>query len=829
MLPQINISLAKKKAMNLNKRIHSKKIHSSLSYNTNSRTKIYSSDSPVHNSILKEVPKSSKIFNISTKNNSTNNSNFNDNLYYYPPHNKNFSYMNNLSSEVELIYGDFNFKKAPTLGENLSGIKKIINDRKSSKKRYLDNLFSMTLAENRYSKVVSPKNRSDEITNQLTTFNKFSRNNSCREINQEKEKEEEKDKMENLKDTHIRYTNAHNKNYISYKTTMFQNETKNNFTDKLESININAETTYHETTKLPDISKAERKNEKNKLINTKTNLIYKSNSFILNDLNTIKFNIDINDCIFESKFKIKNICNFTKKVLYMKMFQSIQKNTLNSFIDKNFNELKKYIEYIEANFANYTKICKIYNYKHSIYIKFLEKTTVKMEEENESLNRQIMKLSYEVEVLLNANVQAQKELEKLIDMRNFIYKVRHKDEQIPDIDSTFYIESKRYMLAKLLIKLYNNYSNMTVMKYLSDMPGEIPETNIVDESQFFVQQCPPLITDINTNKNIENKNKKNNKNNDEKTSKTFFTSDDEFINVLKNSEEYNRALIKKNRAKLDLIEKYKEKLENFLPPEISESLEKNNNNIETKGKELEKLKQKNSMLETKFIHFYNIISKENLFQKKDKASSKKDDDIKSSFQDLTYFQTVNYNNLIKKAKYPGLIFFRKLLKSYQSFSKLINEENIYYKDYKDILEEIIHFSQDAENNQKYFFYINRYTLQLLQLYECICNYMYKKYQIYKMDEKNLPIIKKQQNLISEKRKLDNARTLRKLLDKKRFDANRQLIKKWLMPPKYIGRGNYVSIYCRNLVRAKSREIVIKKKNIVKRKSSFENDLDEFLY
>ena len=48
---------------------------------------------------------------------------------------------------------------------------------------------------------------------------------------------------------------------------------------------------------------------------------------------------------------------------------------------------------------------------------------------------------------------------------------------------------------------------MTVMKYLSDMPGEIPETNIVDKSQFFVQQCPPLITDINTNKNIENKNK----------------------------------------------------------------------------------------------------------------------------------------------------------------------------------------------------------------------------------------------------------------------------------------------------------------------------------
>ena len=142
-----------------------------------------------------------------------------------------------------------------------------------------------------------------------------------------------------------------------------------------------------------------------------------------------------------------------------------------------------------------------------------------------------MKLNYEIEEILTANVRAQKELETLIDMRNFIYRVRHKDEQIPDIYSTFYIESKRFLLAKLFIKLYKNHSNLTVMKYLIDIPDEIPEINNFDQSKFYVQKSPPLLNAIQKKQNIENKNKnkKNKKKLDEPNTKTFFTSDDEFI------------------------------------------------------------------------------------------------------------------------------------------------------------------------------------------------------------------------------------------------------------------------------------------------------------
>ena len=381
------------------------------------------------------------------------------------------------------------------------------------------------------------------------------------------------------------------------------------------------------------------------------------------------------------------INNFTKKVLCMKIFQAIQKKALNSFIDKNFNQLRKYIEHIEANFEKYTQICKIFNYNHSSYLKFLKITIVKMDEENKSLNGQIMKLNYEIEEILTANVREQKELETLIDMRNFIYKVRHKDEKIPDIYSTFYIESKRFLLAKLFIKLYKNHSNLTVMKYLIDIPDEIPEINNFDQSKFYVQKSPPLLNAIQKKQNIENKNKnkKNKKKLDEPNTKTFFTSDDEFIDIFKSSEEYNRALLRKNRIKLDLIEKYKEKLENLIPPEDIESYERYNKIIKINVKELLRLKQNNLRLNTKYMYYYNKVSKEHLFQKKENSSSKKDDDIKSSFQDLTYFQTINYNKLIKKAKYPGLIFFRKLLKSYLNFSKLNTDEN-FYKLYEKVLD-----------------------------------------------------------------------------------------------------------------------------------------------
>ena len=155
MLPTINVSPTVRKPISLNKRAINKIYSpSSFTYINSTQSKRQTSESP-HNKLSKNMSKKSKIFNISTKNNTSNNSNFYENLYYYPPHKKTFSYLSNLSSEVNLIYSDFNFNKAPSLRQNFSGIKKIIQDKRSDKLKYLDNLFSMSIYGNKLSHSIS--------------------------------------------------------------------------------------------------------------------------------------------------------------------------------------------------------------------------------------------------------------------------------------------------------------------------------------------------------------------------------------------------------------------------------------------------------------------------------------------------------------------------------------------------------------------------------------------------------------------------------------------------------------------------------------------------
>ena len=807
MLPTINVSPTVRKPISLNKRAI-KKIYSpsSFTYINSTQSKRQTSESP-HNKLSKNISKKSKIFNISTKNNTSNNSNFYENLYYYPPHKKTFSYISNLSSEVNLIYSDFNFNKAPSLRQNFSGIKKIIQDKRSDKLKYLDNLFSMSIYGNKLSHSISAKNitsKENNTSNAVSINQKFSGNNSYGDLTFTP-----KEKMENLKSYKIiKDSNSDKKNDINYNKTL---------TSKEALTNINSPTTNQETIRLPELSPNEEKN--NNDVNCITTRYQKTNSFII-DLNTKKMNFDINDCIFENDGNIKNVSSYAKRILYMKIFLGFQKKTLSNFMDKNFYKLKKYINHIETYFQKYMNICKEYNYTYLSYIKFLKHKIIEMDDEEKSLTGKEMQLGFEVDNLLTANIRTQRELEKLIDMRNFLYIVRHKDEKIPNIYSTFYIESKRYFLAEFFIKVFRNYKNAAVMRYLLTIPEPISNLTSIDSSEFIVEQSPPLIKNFENISNISSKDSINNNTN-------VFTSHEEFISILKFLEDQNRALLSISKKKFDTIENYKEILENIVPPENIEYVERMMKMIEIKEKELNKIKKKHLILLQKYDFCNHMNSQENLFTRKS-SKQKREDEQKSSFQDLAYFQTLNYNILIKKAKYPGLTFFRKLLKYYLSLIKLYSNELIYSKTHPEYLEDIITFSINAENNPKFTYFLNRYILKLLELYEYIYDYTYKKNQLYKLEEKNLIVMKKQKVIISDKRKLDNARTIRKFIDKKRFDNDKLLIEKWKVPAKYVGRRNYIGNYCGDLIRAKSKEIIIQKRKIVTKKYSLDDELEEFI-
>ena len=815
------------------------------------------------------VSRKSKIMNNSTNNNSTNNSNFYENLYYYPAHNSKYSYVNNISSEVCLLYSDFNFNKAPSLRQNVSDIRKMINKRKRNKIKYLNNLFYSSITGNKQSQTnnnddfYEDKKKDIKLLSQnLYSRNKPERNNSCIEF----KKTMFKDKDEPLNNKNFmntnsnknsklninRYTNSGCISTTTYKTinsNKLPDMSKDNIRYNLNSGNEKSESksnniysnTIKEFTHLPNISKPQNKSIDDEIPKINNTNINNKSSFLTN-LNTEQMGFIINDCIYESKEKIKKINEFEIKIYQMKLFQGFQKNQLNILLDKEIYSVEKYINHIEKTFRKYTRISKKYNTNFQEYLKYLRELLSDMDSQLKYITNQHIQLEYDVDNLLNKNINKQKELERLIDMRNFLFRVKHKDEKIPisDINSTLLVESKKYALAKCLSKLFENDNNITVIKFLNNLPGKIPDLTNLDESKykFIVKNCPPLlpnnniliITDHKTKYKKIGIKKKKKKKKLEEMKNNVFSEPEEIIEIIKFLEDQNRFLLKQNENKRILIEKYKDDLENCIPQEEIDIEKKIIAEVIVKERELSKLKQQYNILTEKYKYIFNVNSKNDVFKLEPKKP-KKSEAGKSSFADFNYFQTINYNFQIKKAKYPGMVFFGKLLKCFLNFLSMnydsFNKKKFYTHISPDYLNEILEHSEKMNFNEKNYYLIYEYIIKLLKLYEYICDYVFKKDVEYNSNEKNIPIIKRENDKIGNKRKLDNARTIRMLIENKRINANKQLIEKWLKPEKYISRKVDNNNY-KILLRNKSQDDMIKTKKYIKINNELNDEINGFI-
>lgn len=774
----------------------------------------------------------SKIINNSTNNNNNistnNNSNFYENLYYYPPHKNNYSYANDLSSEVGLLYSEFNFNKAPSLKQNVSEIHKMIENRKNYKLRCINSLFYNSLCGNRIVKTNSDDYyyyndaTSKDIDFQSQNFfenSQMRRNNSCLEF-------------------------IPNKNNIIKNESLFNyNNNINTYNNKNRSINRYMNTgsngsisqTIYEIKNMPDLSKENLKHKNKSMINinksnNKEENLYLpelqkiQNSFITS-IDTEKMDFKINDCIYRSRDKDMKISDLEKNIYRLRILQNSQKDKLNAILDEKIYRLEKYIKHLESIFHKYSKIYKKYNINFQNYLRFLWNQISDKEDILKLLKAEQIKLEYDVDNLLTKNVERQSELEKLIEIRNFLYRVKHKDETIPDIDSTLYIESKKYLLAKCLTKLFAKDNNITVIKFLNTVPEKIPDESNIDPKNFIAKNCPPVLPynnfsnnntsqSINDNKIIK-KNSKSNKNKVKKhknkkikneilyepDNENAFSSPEEFAKVITFLEDQNRFLLRQNENKRMLIETYKDELETCVPEEDIEIGKKLNAEIEEKEKLIYELKLKNVLLKENYKHEYNRNLINNQFKELRKLNRS---DAHSSFADFKYFQTVNYNFQISRAKYQGFIFFKKLLNNFLSFLSLkydsLTKEKFYSHINPDHLDEILQYSKGLEFNDRNYFLIYDYTLKLLKLYEFICYYVLRKNKEYNSDKKNIAIIKKEYDKITNQRKLENSRTIRRLIENKRINGCKQLIEKWQKNDKYISRkvsNDYYKLIQRN--------------------------------
>ena len=847
--------------------------------------------------------KKSKIMNNSTNINSTSNSNFYENLYYYPPHNNKYSYANNISSEVCFLYSDFNFNKAPSLKDNLSGIRSLIKNRKKTNIHYLNNLFFSSLCQNKLSQTnieeyYEAKMKDIELLNKnMYNKKKPERNNSCMEFVSKKKSIFKEEPINNTKNiitnssknpnkNQNRYTNSGSISTTTYKTintNKMLDMSKDNIQNKINIIekpksknnNLHSNTTniIQEFTPLPKITSNKPDISKSNDFSTiDVNSHMRSNNIgnirphsFITDLNTEKMNFRINECIFESKDKIKKLNEFEIKIYQMKIFQGFQKAQLDYIFENNIYSVERYADYIDKIFKDFNIIYKRYNYSFQGYIKYLVEVISDLDNQLKSIINQHIQLEYDVDALLNKNINKQRELERLIDMRNFLFRVKHKDEIIPDIDSTLFIESRKYELVNCLKKLFEKDNNITVIKFLNNMPSEIPDISDIDNSKFIVKNCPPLlVNNINEEtKNNDNKssvkslisvkanNKKSKRNKmrekelekererekareedrQEYIKKNVLTSPEDLIQIIIFLEDQNRFLLRQNENKRILIEKYKEELENLVPKEEIDLEKKVMDEIVVKKKELEKVKFRYNVLEEQYNQIFNINLKNDIFKKVQKKP-KKSDAGKSSFADFNYFQTVNYNFKIKKAKYPGLVFFGKLLKIFQNFLSMnydsFTKEKFYTHISPDHLNEILEYTDNLNFNDRNSFLIYQYIIKLLKLYEYICEYVFKKDVEYNMIGKNQQIIKKEKEKIANKRKLDNARTIRILIENKRINANKQLIEKWKRPEKYISRKVDNNNY-KILLRNRSQDDIYKRKKNLINGNGLNEQLNGFIH
>jgi len=797
----------------------------------------------------------SKIINNSSNNNinisTNNNSNFYENLYYYPPHKNNYSYANDLSSEVGLLYSDFNFNKAPSLKQNVSEIHRMIESIKNYKLRCINNLFYNSLCGNRIAKTNiddyyyegEPKDIDFQNQNFFEKSN-MQRNNSCLEFIPNKNNLIKNEPLVNNngnistynnKSRSInKYMNTGNSGSISqtiYEIKNIPDLSKDNLKQKNNTINIDKSNNQEESLYLPELQKIQ-------------------NSFITN-LNTKKMDFKISDCIYRSRDKNMKITDLEKNIYRLRIFQNFQKDKLNSMLDKKVYRLEKYIKHIESIFHKHSKIYKIYKINFQNYLRFLWNEISDKEDVMKLLNSDHIKLEYDVDNLLTKNIDKQSELEKLIEIRNFLYRVKHKDEKIPDIDSTLYIESKKYLLAKCLTKLFANDNNITVIKFLNTIPQKIPDISNIDPKNFIAKNCPPVLpynnfSNNNTSQSINDSkiNKNNNKSNKSKTKKykskkikkeilyepdneNAFSSPEEFMKIITFLEDQNRFLLRQNENKRMLIETYKDELETCVPEEEVEIGKKLMAEIEEKEKYLLELKHKNVLLKEKFKDEYNQNLVNNQFKELRKLNRS---DAHSSFADFKYFQTVNYNFQISRAKYQGLVFFKKLLHNFLNFLSLnydsFTKEKFYSHINPDYLDEILLYSKDLEFNDRNYFLIYDYTLKILKLYEFICFYVLRKNKEYNSNKKNIDIIKKEYDKITNQRKLENSRTIRRLIENKRINGCKQLIEKWQKNDKYISRkvdNEYYKLIPRNA----SQDDVFRKRN-KKNKNLINDEYKSFL-
>jgi hypothetical protein len=260
----------------------------------------------------------------------------------------------------------------------------------------------------------------------------------------------------------------------------------------------------------------------------------------------------------------------------------------------------------------------------------------------------------------------------------------------------------------------------------------------------------------------------------------IFDNEDQFLFIYQNLEKKNLLLLQRNNDIKTATANIKREYDNrFIDDEDEKQSQIYLDYIEKKEK-LEKIKEKNKVLEERFNSITSIEFNDNNNYTKKMVQIQQN----SSFVDLNFFKMLNYLKLLKNYKYHGTLLLEKLISIINNFISSKYGDYTLEKCYRLVgmvdLENILKMNKKSFN-EKSKFMVYDCTLKLIKLYDDICQYVKNNQVMYESNQKNKIYMRKKIEEVQNLRKIKNAREIRKLLEDKRERTIEIILDKWKRP------------------------------------------------
>ena len=253
-----------------------------------------------------------------------------------------------------------------------------------------------------------------------------------------------------------------------------------------------------------------------------------------------------------------------------------------------------------------------------------------------------------------------------------------------------------------------------------------------------------------------------------------FKTPNEFMDTLTYLENKNLRLIQENNYIKNNINNLKRKFETLSQNNINEEIEKD---IKEKENLLKILKEENRSLSESYNYIINLNNK---LSESNRTKRQAKEAKKGFIIDLNALKSLAYMKIIEKYKKKGMFFLEKLLDTVKNFFNLNYNEYGIEKGYeligKNDLSKIFKLTQKNIKNLN-ISAINEYTINLLKLYENICEFVKYKDKIYNSNKKNRHLIYKKKEEIQYERKMNNSKNIRQVEEEKRMQGIKNIMQK----------------------------------------------------